>query len=607
MSASVATLPIAANKPQRAASTEPRLWPAVVVVLAYWIVWALVAAFSSNPFAKFMTLFFGPMLLAAAILGWWLFFSRLPWINRFWGVGCQLLLAVVAYLLAHASVNWMGLLMYATPVALTGAVVWLVVTRGAKTLVGWLGLPAIAALAFGYADLIRIDGITGNLDAERSWRWTTTAEERFLASQKPAAAPAESAPEATAPPALSPLVASAGDWPEFRGPNRDGHVRGVTIETDWQKNPPREVWRRLVGPGWSSFAVIGNVAYTQEQRGPSEAVVCFDVNTGREHWSHLDTARFEEIVAGAGPRATPTFHNGKLYALGGRGTLNCLDAATGKPFWSRDILKDAGREKPPEWGIASSPLIVQGLAIVFAGADPPNKDNPKPVKSVLAYDAESGDLKWFGGKGIHSYSSPQLATIAGALQVVIEDDHGLEAFDPASGQPLWNYEWLIKDMFRVCQPVVFDGQRVLVCTGMGGGTRQVTIAKEGEQWRATEDWASKDLEPYFNDFVLLGGYLYGFDGPIFTCLDLSTGKKQWKKGRYGHGQVLLVGDAGLALIISDKGELVLAELTPKTLTERGRIQALKGKTWNHPVLTASGKLLVRNGEEMACYDLSVRP
>ena len=136
MSASVATLPIAANKPQRAASTEPRLWPAVVVVLAYWIIWALVAAFSSNPFAKFMTLFFGPMVLAAAMLGWWLFFSRLPWINRFWGVGCQLLLAFVAYLLAHASVNWMGLLMYATPVALTGAVVWLVVTRGAKTLVG---------------------------------------------------------------------------------------------------------------------------------------------------------------------------------------------------------------------------------------------------------------------------------------------------------------------------------------------------------------------------------------------------------------------------------------------------------------------------------------
>jgi outer membrane protein assembly factor BamB len=622
--APAAVFPKAEKKPALT-SSAPRLWPAAALAVVFWIAWSYGKFGTTNQFAQFMTMFWAPIVLTLGLIVWWLFFSRLPWVSRLWGVGSQVFCFLVAYLLSHKSVNWMGLMMYGLPISLSAAVVWLLSTGGARTLAGWAGLVVIGLVTLGYSDLIRIDGITGDLVAERSWRWTATAEDRFLAEQKKrqAAEKPAAAPAATV---IAALVAEPGDWTDFRGPARDGHVRGVSISTDWKAQPPKELWRRLVGPGWSSFAVVGDRAFTQEQRGPDEAVVCIDVNTGDQVWDHVDKARFEEVVAGAGPRATPTFHDGKIYALGARGTLNCLDAATGKEIWRpRDILKDVGLKDPPAWGFSSSPLVVQGIVTVFGGGEAEKIDEkakaksaaeadskagektdkpPGKTKGVLAYDVATGDLKWSGGKGTHSYSSPQLATIEGVEQILMESDRGVEAFDPTTGKLLWEHEWYLQGMFRVCQPLVVEGQQVLIGTGMDSGTRLVTVAKEGDKWNVTENWTSKELKPYFNDFVAQGGHVYGFDGNIFTCLDLETGKRQWKKGRFGYGQALFVGDTGLALITSDTGELILAEATPQSLVERARIPALKGKTWNHPVLTSSGKLLLRNGEEMACYDLS---
>lgn len=633
MSAAEWSAPVAEAKPLKSTGNPaPRLWPPVVLAVGYWLAWAVVMVGFPGTFVQFMTLFYAPMVLALGMVIWWLAFSRVPWISRVWAVGVLLACFGVAYLLTHKSVNWMGLLMYGLPIALSAAVVWLLLTRGAKTLPGWLGLAALFMVTLGYFDLLRIDGITGALVAERSWRWTETAEERFLAAQKRRASEQpDRAPEVAQ---ASALVAGPGDWTDFRGPSRDGHVHNVSFNADWKTQPPKELWRRLVGPGWSSFAVVGDRCFTQEQRGDEEVVICFDLSTGEEIWAHADKARFEDVVAGAGPRATPTFAGGKLYAQGAGGKLNCFDAATGKLLWSRDILKDAGMKAPPQWGFSSSPLVTRGVVMVFAGgeaekidektveagkakepskADAPDKVAPtakaadKPSKSLLCYDAETGEPRWTAGKGVHSYSSPQLATIGDTEQVLMETDRGVEAFDPATGKLLWDHDWFLQGMFRVCQPTVVEGNKVLVGTGMGAGTRLLSVEKAGAEWKVTENWTSKDLKPYFNDFVAQDGYLYGFDGNIFTCLDLATGKRQWKKGRFGFGQVLLVGEAGQAIIVSETGELVLVDLTPKNLVELACIPALKGKTWNHPVLTSGGKLLVRNGEEMACYDLAPKP
>ena len=366
----------------------------------------------------------------------------------------------------------MGMLMYALPVAITAAVVWLVVMRGGSNWFVRGGLATLAVLSWGYYALLRVDGIDGNLAAEQSWRWEPTAEEEYLleltnVSTSPEAAAGDAAPAPSSePPEGAPveaLVATAADWPGFRGAKRDGILHGVKLDRDWNAHPPKEVWRRRVGPGWSSFAVVGDRAFTQEQRGDQEAVVCLDLKTGSEIWKHQDEARFEEVVAGAGPRATPTFDQGKIYSLGGSGRLNCLDAATGKRIWTQDMAADA-KAKPPMWGFSSSPLVAQGIVTVFAGG--------ADGKSTLGYDAETGDLKWSGGKGKHSYSSPHLASWSGSEQVLLISDFGLEAFDPASGKILWEHDWFQQEMFRVVQPLIV-GDQVLIGTGMGVGTRSV--------------------------------------------------------------------------------------------------------------------------------------
>ena len=600
----------------------PRLWPGLVLVLLYWLGWTAVTPLKEtlgvNGFLQFMYYFWAPMIMALLMLVWALFFSRLAWLDRLWLVGCVAAGGIAAIFLVDRSMQF-GLVLYGLPVAMTAAVVWLVVVRGSA---GWLmrlGLVAASVLTWGYYTLLRIDGIDGDFATKRSWRWEKTAEEEYqeyVASLKPVVhRPAGSAPagdvaaDAAAAPApaaagISPdaLMVSAGDWPEFRGPQRDSAVHGATIADDWKANKPRELWRRRVGPGWSSFATVGDVAFTQEQRGEHEVTVAFDIATGHEIWSHTDKARFWEVVAGAGPRATPTLHAGKLYTQGASGVLDCLDAATGNLIWTRDIKADAGVKDLPAWGYSSSPLVVAGLVITYAGG--------ADGKSVWAYDLATGGPKWHAGKGTHTYSSPQLAKIAGIEQVLMVSDHGLESFDPATGTVLWESPWLEQGMFRVNQPLVIpaDGtspDRVLISTGMGMGSKLLAVKRDGEQWNVEELWFTKDYSPYFNDAVIHDGHLYGFDGPIFLCLDLASGKKLWKKGRYGHGQVLLVADQGLLVIVSEKGELILAQADPKDLRERGKFQAIKGKTWNHPVLTGN-RLLVRNDEEMACFEVAAR-
>jgi outer membrane protein assembly factor BamB len=451
-------------------------------------------------------------------------------------------------------------------------------------------------LSLGYYALIRVDGTDGDIRAETSWRWTRTAEEVFLASQSQApstpgaaASETESAPSESAPIALEP-----GDWPEFRGPHRDDRLEGVRINDDWNRSPPKLVWKKRLGPGWGSFSVVGDRLFTQEQRGDDEAVVCYRATDGAEQWIHKDSTRFWEVIGGAGPRATPTFHEGRLYTVGANGRLNCLDAATGRRIWGVDMIESPD-VKVPDWGYASSPLVFGELVLVLPG---------RPDGSALqAYDRATGDRVWSSGEGTHAYSSPQLATIAGVEQIVTQTDKGVSGLDPLTGKILWSHTWLTAgNGSRVLQPYV-DGDMVLVTTFFGIGTRRLRVTKPGDEWSVAVLWESRDFKPYFNDFVVQEGYAYGFDVNIFTCIDLATGKRAWKGGRYGHGQVLLIVDQKLLLVLSETGEAVLVKADPQKLTELGRFAALEGKTWNHPVIVR-GKLYVRNAEEMACYDVA---
>lgn len=529
-----------------------------------------------------MAVIFGPLVCMLVVGLWWLLASRAAWRDRILGVVCGGGLAGVAWLLIDPTMRTFGFLFTVLPFVATAATAAIVLLSPLGSRKSTVGALVVAAITFGYWDLVRHDGMSGDFKPDMHWRWEPTAEAQFLA---------------TLPPNPTPTAANAEPlgkvtWPQFRGPERNGRVPGVVLDAAWSARPPKKIWEQKVGPGWSSFSVAGNRLFTQEQRGPQEVVVCYDARTGKERWVHASTARFVETMGGVGPRATPTIADGKLYTLGATGLLDCLDPLTGESKWQRELKKDA-RPEAPMWGFSSSPLVVNGKVVVYAGG--------KGDKGVMAYDAKTGSPCWSAPAGDHTYSSPQLAKIAGRDVILMLDNSGISAIDPATGKLDWNYEWKFEN-YRAIQPLVVDPTGLLLGTGMGMGTRRIEIkaAKAGVEF--AERWTTLDMKPDFNDYVAYQGYLYGLDHNILSCVDLATGKRKWKNGRYGNGQILLLPDAGQLLILSEEGDLVLVRANPEKLDEVARHKVLEGKTWNHAALVGN-RIYVRNAEEAAAYEL----
>jgi outer membrane protein assembly factor BamB len=392
-------------------------------------------------------------------------------------------------------------------------------------------------------------------------------------------------------PATSEPTIARVEWSGFRGGARDSVIRGLTIATDWSRTPPGEIWRKPIGPGWSSFAVQGNLIYTQEQRGEQEMVSAYRFDTGEPVWRHSDPVRFWESEGGAGPRGTPAVGHGRVYAMGATGIVNALDAATGRVVWTRNAEADTGATRP-DWGFASSPLVVADLVVVAASG------------RLVGYDAATGAPRWLGPEGGAGYSSPHLATIEGQAQIVLLRGSRTVAVSPADGSLLWEHTW--SPGVSIVQPAQLPDGDLLLTVGdaMGGlGVRRVGVTRDPSGgWIAQERWTSRGLKPYFNDYVVHDGHAYGFDGSIMSCIDLADGERKWKGGRYGQGQVVLLADQGLLLVTAEEGDLALVTASPDKHTELARIPGIEGKTWNHPVVVGD-VLLVRNGEEMAAFRL----
>jgi len=617
-----------------------RLWPGVVIVILQWLVRFVVPVVAPEaiPFAVI-----GGIVGGLAVVVWWVFFSRAPWSERLGAVVLMIAALFATRLILHKSIAMgaMGMLfpMLAIPVLSLAFVAWAVASRRLSDGPRRVSMAATILLACGVWALVRTGGFTGDLDNDFAWRWAETPEERLLAQahDEPTVVPGDGAASAAAktpeerpmaqaggepapipgdvpvpaatetpeersvapagdePPASPPAPAAAetgADWPGFRGPQRDGIVRGVRIETDWAASPPVELWRRPIGPGWSSFAVRGNLLYTQEQRGDDEVVSCYNVTTGEPVWRHRDAARFWESNGGAGPRGTPTLSNGRVYTLGATGILNALDAGDGAVVWTRNVASDTGT-KVPGWGFASSPLVVDDLVIAAAAG------------KLAAYDLATGKPRWFGPDGRSGYSSPHLLTIGGVPQVLLLSGRGATSVAPADGKVLW--EHALPSGSRIVQPALTADGDVLINDGdFGDGNhmRRIAVTRGPGGWTVEERWSSMGLKPNFNDYVVHHGHAFGFDGSILSCIDLADGKRNWKGGRYGYGQLVLLPDQDLLLVLSEKGELALVGATPDQFTELARLPAIEGKTWNHPVLVRD-LLLVRNGEEMVAFRLAL--
>jgi outer membrane protein assembly factor BamB len=450
---------------------------------------------------------------------------------------------------------------------------------------------SLAIAGFAVSDLMRADGMTGDYQFAFHPRWKLTAEDAMLAARK---SDANTTKNAAATPGIDSGAQKNAlahpEWPEFRGADRSGRSLAPKIATDWSTHPPQPLWKIQVGPGWSSFAVAGRMLFTQEQRGPKETVVCYDADSGKEIWKTEIEARLEDPMGGPGPRATPTLAAGALYVTGSTGVFLRLNPMTGEIVWKKELTQVAG-SKVPMWGFSSSPLVVGSVVIVYGGGE--------GNKGLVAFDTASGDLRWSAPCPMNSYSSPQLNKLLGEDTVVMLTASGLELLDPANGQTRLEYEWKIPQ-YRALQPHVVAPDTILLPTGMNMGTRAIRLKKSDGQYTAEELWTSRQLKPDFADLVSYQGYAYGNDGGMLTCIDLQTGERKWKGGRYGKGQILLLENSGLLLILSEQGQVVLVAADPSAHREIASFQALAGKTWNHPVLVGD-RLYVRNSEEAAAY------
>ena len=472
---------------------------------------------------------------------------------------------------------------------------------------------AAALLALGCMAIFEVDGLTGDLLPQVRLRpvW------RQLAGRDSAALLSSSEIAIDEAAGMGPVDLSTTtlqDFPQFLGPRRIPEVAGVQLARDWDRRPPRELWRRMINDGsehaagWSAFAIVGNFAVTQEQRRAKswtvakptyeEHVVCYEVLTGRERWRHRDPVEFVSVVGGDGPRATPTIAKGRVYTLGATGLLNCLDGETGNARWSRSTLKAPGYNN--EWGRSCSPLVYDDLVVVAGNGNLMAGDRLH-FPALLAFDRATGEPLWQMGNDLAGHSSPVLSTLDGVEQIVTFNHRTVSGHDPHSGEVLWSFPFGSGDA-TVANAMPFDANHVFVSAGYGVGCVTIDVRHDASgQWQAREAWpANKNLKMKFTNGVIYQGHVLGLDDGVLACVNPLTGARTWKRGRYGHGQILLVGD--LLLVLTEGGELVLVDARPERAVELSRVQVFDDKTWNNLALSGN-RLLLRNDREAVCLEL----
>lgn len=583
--------------PAPANTTAAAVRPAIgfilplIVLIAYWGITEASYRFEMGMFYRFVTRMITLLITLIFFLVWGFTRRHFTWGQRFLAFAMILISMLVGGALSHPATGTPAIAMMGLPFVLTLSVawLWLAARRGQRTEL--VGIGVISVVVFGLFSLVRWDGMDGRQRPLLSWRWTASSEEQFLQQQAKNST-------AISTEQLPVLVESPEDWCSFRGGNRENVVKNVEL-SDWSESRPKELWRRRIGPGWSSVIAVGDFLFTQEQRGEREAVICYQASSGDEVWVHTSQTsqeRFDESLSGSGPRATPAFHENRIYVYGAKCLLECLDATNGEAVWTQAVLKITDAPVP-QWGSSSSPAVVDDLVVVFAGG--------KDDKSLLAFDQVSGELRWSVAGGTVSYSTPQDFTISGVRQLVMHDEAGLSGHRIESGERLWHLPSPNAGSFQpMLQPHQIGDDQLLV--NWDAGLLCCQIQKSGEEWNLKSLWTSNRVKPSFNDFVIHDNNIYALDDGILCCADLKNGQRRWKRGRYGFGQLLLLPELKELLVLAETGDVVRVATDSKEHRELGSFTALHSKTWNHPIL-ARGRLVVRNSEEMACYEISTAP
>ena len=387
------------------------------------------------------------------------------------------------------------------------------------------------------------------------------------------------------------VSAQNGEWPQWRGPNRDGVSKESGLLKQWPAEGPPLLWKTTgAGIGYSSLAIAGGRIYTMGVRGDREYVIAFDAATGKEVWATATGDRYRDS-RGDGPRGTPTVDGDRLYALGGNGDLSAIDAKTGRVVWAINVLEKFGGRNP-NWGISESPLVIGEKLLVNAGG---------PDASVIALNKKDGSLIWKSQSDAAGYSSAMPVQIGTTTQVVFFTHQRALGVDLKDGRLLWSYAKASNDVANVATPVV-RGNRVFVSSDYGTGAGLVEIKADGT---AQEVYFTKEMKNHHSSSILIGDYLYGFSSGILTAMKFDTGEVAWKDRSVGKGS-LVYADGNL-YALSENGVVGLVEATPTGYKEKGRFKIQQGSqpTWTHPVI-AGGRLYLRDQNTIYAYDVRVK-
>lgn len=386
--------------------------------------------------------------------------------------------------------------------------------------------------------------------------------------------------------------AGAADWPHFRGPAFDGISRETGLLASWPENGPKVRWQVKIGEGYSAISVADGMVVTMFNAGDDEVVAAFDAATGAERW-RLRTDAAYPSDQGGGPRSTPSIHGGRVFALGARGRLAAVDAATGTLLWKRDLAEQDGA-RAPQWGVSTDPIVIEGSLIVNAGG-------PKG-KSVMAFDPANGSLRWTAGDDPAGYSTPIPINIGGSKQVVIFSARSISGFSTLTGKRLWSHPWTTDWDVHAAAPIFVPPNRIFFSSGYRTGAALLELSGDDRAgWKVKELWASRGLKNQFSSSVIVGGTIYGFDNRVFKAVDLATGEDRWKVSGLGHGS-LLAAD-GKLIVLSERGELHLGLVDPKAWRSISSFSLFPGKTWTVPTL-AHGTLYARDTSTLVALEVA---
>lgn len=395
----------------------------------------------------------------------------------------------------------------------------------------------------------------------------------------------------------------AKDWPQWRGPNRDGISTETGILRNWPESGPSLLWRAGAGEGYSGISIANGRLYTMYGKARDELMVCLDAATGKETWRVKIDAKYANQF-GNGPRGTPTVDGQVVYGISAKGKLYALNASNGKVVWKHDLNAEYGGQIP-NWGVSTSPLVHGKLLLV----DVAGKDN----YGVVAFNKSNGKVVWKTKTDLPGYSSPIAVTVNDVEQIIFFTGTAAISIAPQDGQKYWSYPWRTSWDVNAATPIFIAPNKVFISSGYNKGAAVLKMRPMNASVKVEEVWKSKVMRNHFSTCLLIDNHLYGFDEGTLKCIDVRTQEKQWavrrtaaKTGERGKalGKGSLTFADGHLIVLSEKGNLVLIEATPAEYREKASVQVLNGRCWTVPTL-ANRRLYVRNQKEMLCFDLSL--